>query len=108
MGSIPEDDGTTRFLLGSTERDGQPQFQDFAELILGFLHSTGLQEVDMLRRAPEGNVAAPGLEADAGTYDPDLRRFTLENNQTVYVHLDGWRSQHGFKEIAVLTTRQAE
>jgi hypothetical protein len=108
MGSIPEDHSETGFSLSSTERDGQPQFRIFAEFILGFLHSTGLQEADKLRRAPKGNSAAPDPEADAGPYDPDLRRFTLQNGQTVYVHLDGWRSKHGHKEIAVLTTRQAE
>jgi hypothetical protein len=108
MGSIPEDDSATGFSLGSTERDGQPQFRDFAELILGFLHSTGLQEADKLRRAPEGNTAAPEPEADAGPYDPDLRRFTLENGQTAYVYLNGWRSGHGYKDIAVLTRQQAE
>jgi hypothetical protein len=108
MRSIPEDESATGFSLGSTEQGGQPQFRDFAELILGFLHTTGLQEADMLGRAPEGKTAAPEPEADAGPYDPDLRQFTLENGQTVYVHLDGWRSRYGFKEIAVLTTRQAE
>ena len=108
MGSIPEDHSESGFSLGSTEREGQPQFRIFAELILEFLHTTGLQEVDMLHRAPEGNTIAPHPEADAGPYDPDLRRFTLENGQTAYVHLNGWRSQHGYKEIAVLTTQQAE
>ena len=108
MGSIPEGDSETSFSLDSTEREGQPQFRIFAELILEFLHTTGLQEVDMLHRAPEGNTIAPHPEADVGPYDPDLRRFTLENGQSVYVYLDGWRSRHGHKEIAVLTTQQAE
>jgi hypothetical protein len=108
MGSIPEDYSEGSFSLDSTEREGQPQFRIFAELILGFLHTTGLQEVDMLHRAPEGNTVTPHPEADPGPYDPDLRRFTLENGQTAYVHLNGWRSRHGHKEIAVLTTQQAE
>ena len=108
MGSISEPDGETVFSLDSTEREGKPQFRVFAEQILEFLHSAGLQEVDMLHRVPEGNIAAPHLEVPTGPYDPNLRRFTLENGQTVYVHLDGWRSQHGYKEIAVLTTWQAE
>jgi hypothetical protein len=107
MGSIPEDQSATHFSLGSTERNGQPQFRILAELILGFLHTTGLQEVDMLRRAPEGIAIAPHPDAD-GPYDPDLRRYPLENGQTAYVHLNGWRSRHGYKEIAVLTTQQAE
>jgi len=108
MGSISEPDGETVFSLGSTEREGEPQFRVFAEQILEFLHSAGLQEVDLLHRVPEGNIADPRPEVGAGPYDPNLRRFTLENGQTVYVHLKGWRSQHGYKEIAVLTTRQAE
>src|SRR5829696_2559616 len=108
MGSIPEDRRQAGFSLGSTEREGQPQFRIFAELILEFLHTTGLQEVDMLHRAPEGNTVAPHPEADPGPYDPDLRRFTLENGQTAYVYLNGWRSRYGYKEIAVLTRQQAE
>src|SRR5215217_1092871 len=108
MGSIPEDYSEGSFSLGSTEREGQPQFPNFAELILELLHSTGLPAIDMLRRAPEGNTVAPHPDADAGPCDPDLRRFTLENGQTVYVYLNGWRSRYGYKEIAVLTRQQAE
>jgi hypothetical protein len=108
MGSILEDYSEGGFSLGSTEREGQPQFRIFAELILELLHSTGLPAIDMLRRAPEGNTVAPHPHADAGPYDPDLRRFTLENGQTLYVYLNGWRSRYGYKEIAVLTTQQAE
>jgi hypothetical protein len=108
MGSIPEDDSATGFSLSSADLDAQFPFRNFAERILEFLHITGLQEVDILHRAPEGNTSAPNPEADAGPYDPDLRRVTLENGQTAYVYLDGWRSRHGYKEIAVLTRPQAE
>jgi len=108
MGSIPEDKGEARFSLGSTEREGQPQFRAFAEFVLEYLHGMGLPEMDKLRRAPEGNTVAPDPNVEPGPYDPDLRRFTLENGQTVYVHLDAGRSQYGYKEIAVLTTQQAE
>jgi hypothetical protein len=108
MGSIPEDDRGARFSLGSSAREGQPQYRDFAELLLGYLHGSGLPEIDKLHRAPEGNTAAPDLRADAGPYDPDLRRVTLENGQIVYVHLNAGRSRHGHKEIDVLTRQQAE
>jgi hypothetical protein len=108
MGSIPEDDRGARFSLGSSAREGQPQYRDFAELLLGYLHGTGLPEIDKLHRAPEGNAAAPDLRAAAGPYDPDLRRVTLENGQIVYVHLNAGRSRHGHKEIDVLTRQQAE
>jgi len=108
MGSIPEDKGEARFSLRSTEREGRPQFRAFAESVLEYLHGMGLPEIDKLRRAPEGYTVAPDPNAEPGPYDPDLRRFTLENGQTVYVHLDAGRSRYGYKEIAVLTTQQAE
>lgn len=108
MGSIPDDQGEDLFSLRSTEQRGRPQFRAFAELMLDHLSGVGLPEMDLLRRAPEGNTDAPDPKADAGAYDPDLRRFRLDNGQTAYVYLNAERSRHGYKELAVLSREQAE